>query len=329
MKYAFLLIGILLVNLPSCEPRKEEAEAPPPRPTRSVEVKPEEKTEEQKPEEQKTPDESKTTEPGATESTTPGETKGTPPGEMTGTTPGETPGTTTPPGEQKKPEDKLPAPPAGTTEGTTPAEPPASSGTPPAPRTTKTVEVIRYDPNADIVLADRYLDKLYTLNQNRRFNEMRVYVGRLARTLVYLEGHLPSVAVQVGLERAQALLAQDERDKAASEIQRIIAEARSLPSMSPSGNTIASLRDIAENLEGGGDVDTAREALSEIRVSFSSPADPSAVIQEIRSSLTSLEIAVGREAPEVVQTQLTTLRNLLKKLRSALAATTALSKPKT
>jgi hypothetical protein len=182
------------------------------------------------------------------------------------------------------------------------------------------VEIIRYDPNADIDLAARYLDKISSLIANRRFNEMRVYAARLSRTLVYMEGHLPTVSLQVGLERVQTLLAQSQRDKAAAEIQRILGEIRSLPALSPSNSTVAALRDIAENLESGGDIDTAREAIGEIRISFSSPTDPSAVIQEIRSSLTSLEIAISRESPGVIQTQLETLRGLLGKLRSALTS---------
>jgi len=287
MKYACLLLGVILVNFPSCGEKKEEPTKSPPKPPRSTKSK---------------PSEDKATPPGASQATTP------------------------PADEGKKSDESLPPPAPGATEsppGTGETAKPSTPSTKPSAPTTKVergVEIIRYDPNADIDLAARYLDKISSLIANRRFNEMRVYAARLSRTLVYMEGHLPTVSLQVGLERVQTLLAQSQRDKAAAEIQRILGEIRSLPALSPSNSTVAALRDIAENLESGGDIDTAREAIGEIRISFSSPTDPSAVIQEIRSSLTSLEIAISRESPGVIQTQLETLRGLLSKLRSALTS---------
>lgn len=292
MKYAGLLLGLILVNFPSCGEKKEEPTKPPLRSVRSTKTKP------------------------AGDKATPPSAEGS--------------ADTTHP---TKTDETLPPPAAGTTaspQGTgETAKPAAPSGTTPStapPATTKaerSIEIIRYDPNADIDLAARYLDKIGSLIGNRRFNEMRVYAARLSRTLVYLEGHLPTVSLQVGLERVQTLLAQNQRDKAAAEIQRILGEIRSLPALSPSNATLTALRDIADNLESGGDIDTAREALGEIRIAFSSPADPSAIIQEVRSSLTSLEIAISRESPGVIQTQLETLRGLLGKLRAALTSATS------
>ncbi|MCS6861504.1 MAG: hypothetical protein NZT92_14435 [Abditibacteriales bacterium] len=301
MKYAGLLLGVMLVNFPSCGEKKEEPVQRSPKPPRSV---------------QRKPSDDKASQPGASAATVPPAEEGAdasrPPQPEESPSPPATDAAQPPQGSPASPPPSTPA-------GTTPAATPAAS----APKTERGVEIIRYDPNADIDLAARYLDKIGSLIPNRRFNEMRVYVARLSRTLVYLEGHLPTVSLQVGLERVQTLLAQNQRDKAAAEIQRILGEIRSLPALSPSNSTVTALRDIADNLEGGGDIDTAREALSEIRIAFSSPADPSAVIQEIRSSLTSLEIAISRESPGVIQTQLEALRGLLSKLRAALTSATA------
>jgi hypothetical protein len=211
------------------------------------------------------------------------------------------------------PESATPAPTESTDTST-----PSAEATPQPPQ--RTVEIVRYDPNGDLDLAGRYLDKIGGLVTNRRYNEMRVYASKLSRTLVYMEGHLPTVSLQVGLERVQTMLAQGQREKAAAEIQRLLGEMRSLPSLTPSSSVVAALSEIAQNLDGGGDLDTARESISEIRFIFTSPSDASAMVQEIRSSLTSLEIAISREAPEVIQTQVETLGELLGKLRSALSA---------